>query len=53
MKIKTHKPNSVIWIIALVLFLYALAGSFALPLPYSNLALIVSAALLLLGTTVF
>jgi len=53
MKVKTHKPNSVVWIIALVLFIYALIAPF-LPLPsYSFLAMLVSAALLLLGTTVF
>lgn len=53
MKIKTHKPQSLIWLIALGLFIYALVGLFALRLPYGDLALIVSAALLLLGTTVF
>ncbi|MEW5720213.1 MAG: hypothetical protein AB1817_16425 [Chloroflexota bacterium] len=52
MKVKTHKPNSVIWIIAFLLFLYGLVAFFV-PLPYSGIAVLISAALLLLGTTVF
>ncbi|MBI5303808.1 MAG: hypothetical protein HY868_16855 [Chloroflexi bacterium] len=51
MKVKTHKPNSVLWLIAFLLFVYSLA-SFFLPLPYSGPAMILSAALLLIGTTV-
>jgi hypothetical protein len=52
MKVKTHRPNSAVWIIAFLLFLYGLVAFFV-PLPYSGLAVLVSAALLLLGTTVF
>jgi hypothetical protein len=46
-KLSTHKPNRSLWLVALVLFVYGLTG-----LPYGGIALIVSAALLLLGTTV-
>ena len=50
--VKTHKPNSVVWIVAFLLFLYVLIGFFA-PLPYVYIVALVAAALLLLGTTVF
>lgn len=52
MKVKTHKPNSVIWIIAFLMFVYGLIALIA-PLPYAGIVVLVSAALLLLGTTVF
>ena len=52
MKVKTHKPNSAIWIVAFLMFLYGLIGFFY-PLPFSYVVVLVSAALLLLGTTVF
>ena len=48
-KISTHKPNSVLWLIALLLFIYAILP---LPLPYSNVAMPISAGLLLIGTTI-
>jgi hypothetical protein len=47
MRIRTHNPRPEMWIVALVLFIYGI-----LPLPYSGLAIIVSALLLLLATTV-
>ncbi len=46
-RIATHSPSPTLWIIALILFIYGI-----LPLPYSGLALIVSALLLLLATTI-
>ncbi len=46
-RIRTHSPSPTLWIIALILFIYGI-----LPLPYSTLALIVSALLLLLATTI-
>ena len=46
-KVSLHKPSPTLWIVALVLFVYGLTG-----LPYSGVALIISSALLLLGTTV-
>ena len=46
-KLSTHKPNRTLWIVSLALFVYGITG-----LPYSDVALIVSSALLLLGTTV-
>ncbi|MBI5652913.1 MAG: hypothetical protein HZC40_21065 [Chloroflexi bacterium] len=52
MKIKTHKPNATLWLIAFLLFVYALAAYFLPMLPYSGFAVILSAALLLIGTTV-
>jgi hypothetical protein len=48
-KISTHKPNSMLWLIALLLFIYALLP---LALPYQFVALLLSAGLLLLGTTI-
>ncbi len=45
--ISTHKPNPTLWLVALILFIYAF-----LPLPYSSVAMIISALLLLLGTTI-
>jgi hypothetical protein len=47
MRVRTHNPSPTIWIIGLILFIYGV-----LPLPYSGLAIIVSALLLLIGTTV-
>ena len=49
LRVSTHKPHPMLWLVALVLFIYAL-----LPfgLPYSSVAMIVSALLLLLGTTI-
>ncbi len=52
MKVKTHKPNSAIWIVAFLMFVYGLIGLIA-PLPFSGIVVLLSAALLLLGTTVF
>ncbi len=46
-RISTHSPNPALWIVALILFIYGI-----LPLPYASLALIVSALLLLLATTI-
>ena len=46
-KVSTHKPNPKLWLVALVLFIYGLTG-----LPYSGVGPLISAALLLLGTTV-
>ena len=46
MRVRTHNPSPTIWTIALILFIYGL-----LPLPYAGFAIIVSALLLLLGTT--
>jgi len=46
-RINTHRPNPALWLVALVLFIYGIVG-----LPYGGIALILSAALLLLGTTV-
>lgn len=46
-RIATHRPDATLWLISLILFIYGL-----LPLPYSFLALIVSAGLLLLATTI-
>lgn len=51
MKVKTHKPNSMLWLIAFLLFVYSIASMFLPLLPYSGPAMIFSAALLLLGTT--
>ena len=45
-EISTHKPNMLLWLIALLLFIWGL-----FPLPYVDLALVVSAGLLLAGTT--
>ncbi len=47
MRIRTHNPSPTLWIIALILFIWGI-----LPLPYSFLALIISALLLLLATTI-
>ncbi len=46
-RVSTHKPNVTLWLISLILFVWGI-----LSLPYAGLALIVSAALLLLGTTI-
>ncbi len=46
MKLSLHKPDRTLWIISFVLFVWGI-----LPLPLSGIALILSAALLLLGTT--
>jgi fatty acid desaturase len=51
MKVKTHRPNSVIWLIAFVMFLYGLIALIA-PLPYSYIVVLIATGLLLLGTTV-
>ncbi len=52
MKIKTHKPNPTLWLIAFLLFVYALVSPF-LPLPsFSSAATLLSAGLLLIGTTI-
>lgn len=52
MKIKTHKPNPTLWLIAFLLFVYALVAPF-LPFPsLSSAATVFSAGLLLIGTTV-
>ena len=45
-KINTHKPNQLLWFACLLLFVIGL-----LPVMYADLGLVVSAALLLLGTT--
>ncbi len=45
-QITTHKPNTLLWLVALLFFVWGL-----FPLMYADLALVVSAALLLLGTT--
>ena len=45
MRLRLHAPNRTLWIIAAVLFVWSL-----LPLPFSSVALILSAALMLLGT---
>jgi hypothetical protein len=45
-KLSTHKPNTLLWLIALLFFVWGL-----FPLPYVDLALVVSAGLLLAGTT--
>ncbi len=45
-RITTHKPNQMLWLVCLLLFVIGL-----LPVMYADLALVVSAALLLLGTT--
>ncbi|MBI3741263.1 MAG: hypothetical protein HY257_05850 [Chloroflexi bacterium] len=46
MHISTHRPNRTLWIVALILFVWGV-----LPLPYAGLAIILSAALLLLATS--
>ncbi len=46
-RIRTHNPNPTVWLIALVLFIYGI-----LPLPASTVALILSAFLLLIATTI-
>ena len=46
-KINTHKPNTTLWIVCAVLFVVGL-----LPLTFADLALVGSAGLLLLGTTI-
>ncbi len=46
MRLHLHAPNRTLWMISFVLFIWGL-----LPLPLSGVALILSAALLLLGTT--
>jgi len=48
-KISTHKPNPILWFIALLLFIYAILP---LPLPYAYVAMPLSALLLLMGTTI-
>jgi hypothetical protein len=56
MKIKLHRPKRNLWIVALVLFVLGLVGSFvAIPL-LSQIAfylVALSAVLLLLGTWIF
>lgn len=47
LRLNTHKPNPTLWIVALVLFLYGL-----LQLPYGSVMIMLSAFLLLLGTTI-
>ena len=51
MKIKTHKPNATLWLIAFLLFIYSLATIFV-PLPRTGYEMVLSAALLLIGTTI-
>jgi hypothetical protein len=51
MKIKTHKPNTTLWLIAFLLFIYSLATIF-MPLPRTGYEMVLSAALLLIGTTI-
>ena len=46
-KINTHKPNTTLWVVCAVLFVVGL-----LPLTFADLALVGSAGLLLLGTTI-
>lgn len=46
LSVNTHKPDSTLWLVAMILFIWGV-----LPLPLSAIALILSAALLLLGTT--
>ena len=52
-KISTHKPKSVVWLVAFLLFIYALIALLLARLPFWDVAVFVSAGLLLLGTTVF
>lgn len=56
MKIKLHSPNRSLWIVAMVLFILGLVGSFV-SIPVVSAAafylVTLSAALLLLGTWVF
>ncbi len=52
-KISTHKPRPALWFIALLLFIYALVAFFLrVQLPGWDVAIFISAALVLLGTTV-
>ncbi|MCX7839443.1 MAG: hypothetical protein N2559_08325 [Anaerolineae bacterium] len=51
MKVKTHRPNSVIWLVAFVMFLYGLIALIS-PLPYAYIVVLIAAALLLIGTTI-
>ncbi len=46
-KITTHKPTTMLWVICAVLFVVGL-----LPLTFADLALVGSAGLLLLGTSI-
>ena len=46
-KINTHKPTTMLWVVCAVLFVVGL-----LPLTYADLALVGSAGLLLLGTSI-
>lgn len=46
-KITTHKPRTSLWVVCAVLFVVGL-----LPLTYADLALVGSAGLLLLGTSI-
>lgn len=50
-RVSTHKPKPGLWLIAFVLFLYGLLGGFVFILPFASFAILASAALLLLGTT--
>ena len=56
MKIKLHRPSRNLWIVAMVLFIVGVVGSFiSIPLlsAVASYLVILSAALLLLGTWVF
>ncbi|HEX7587551.1 MAG TPA: hypothetical protein VF478_04480 [Anaerolineae bacterium] len=44
--INTHKPNTVLWLVALLFFVWGL-----FPVDYHDLGFVVSAVLLLAGTT--
>jgi hypothetical protein len=46
-KITTHKPKTPLWVLCAVLFVVGI-----LPLAYADLALVGSAGLLLLGTSI-
>lgn len=55
MKIRLHKPKSGLWNVALLLFILGLVGSYAsIPIlsQFAFLFVVLSAALLLLGTWV-
>ena len=46
-KINTHKPNTAFWVLCAVLFVVGL-----LPLPYADLALVGSAGIMLVVTSI-
>lgn len=48
-KIATHKPDPILWLVALLCLIYALLP---MALPYQYAAMPVSAAILLLGTMI-